>query len=288
MLNTSLRNKAALNTTFTVEYSSIDAMSLTPDLVGANPNTCHLSVRKAHWERLVRELRLHSIDLIRARHAAQALSHAAEPWQIPELHKLVEDADLFVCETAASLLIQLDGVHSLSILLAAMRRLEKRGVDAGRIVMLIADLLTQVQEDAQPYLLQMMKDSSEDVRRSAVWAWGFLQSDVAIEALLWAVSDRDSGIRAAAANSLKRFNREAVTKALIQALDDHDPQVRISAAAALRTTGNYQAVPALQRALNDPEELVRMFARDTLKKMGIRTRVTHPPKLSRLHRALFS
>lgn len=284
MLNNSLRNKA----TIIVESSSIDAITLTPDLVGASPHASHLSVRKAHWERLVRELRLHSIDLARARQAAQALSAAAETWQIPELYKLAEDADLFVCETAAMVLIQLDGVTTLPVLLAAMRRLERRGVDAGRIIMLIADLLTQAQEAAHPHLLQMMKDPSEEVRRSAVWAWGFLETEAAIEALLWAVSDRDAAIRAAAANSLKRFKHEAVTQALIQALDDHDPQVRISAAAALRSIGNYQAVPALQRALNDPEELVRMFARDTLKKMGIRTRITPPPKLSRLHRALFS
>ena len=236
----------------------------------------------------MRELRLHSIDHPRAREAAKALSAAAEAWQIPELQKLIEDADLFVCETAAAILIQLQGVEALSTLLAAMRRLEKRGVDAGQLVMLIADLLTQAQNDAHAQLQHMMKDPDEDVRRNAVWAWGFLETEVAVEALLWAVSDRNAGIRAAAANSLKRFKQETVTHALIQALDDHDPQVRISAAAALRSIGNYQAVPALQRALNDPEELVRMFAHDTLRKMGIRTRVSRPPKLARLRHALFS
>ena len=284
MLNNSLRNKVAI----TVESSSIDAITLTPDLVKTRSSASHSSVRKAHWERLVRELRLHSIDLVRSRRAIDALRMEADAWQIPELHKLIEDADLFVSETAATLLVEIDGVNALPMLLSAMRRLEKRGVDAGQLVMLIADLLTQAQAAAHPHLSHIMKDPSEAVRRSAVWAWGFLQTDAAIEALLWAVSDRDAGIRAAAANSLKRFNHEAVTQALIQALDDHDPQVRISAAAALRSIGNYQAVPALQRALNDPEELVRMFARDTLKKMGIRTRPTAPPKLSRLHRALFS
>jgi HEAT repeat protein len=71
---------------------------------------------------------------------------------------------------------------------------------------------------------------------------------MAVPALIEALSDEDSGVRASAASALGKIGepaKEAIT-ALIQALSDKDESVRRAAAEVLKKIGTPEAMKAVE------------------------------------------
>ena len=108
---------------------------------------------------------------------------------------------------------------------------------------------------AVPALIQALGDSNSAVRAVAAWALGDLGDPRAVPALIQALGDSDRDVRRAAAEALGAIGDPQAVPALIKALGDSDRAVRRAAAEALVKIGTPD-VPALIQALGDSDRAV--------------------------------
>jgi len=132
--------------------------------------------------------------------------------------------------------------------------------------------------DAVPSLVRGLRDPNVNLRRNVAitlqalgggW-WPFecgarrVDTSAALSALVTALSDPDSDVRAWSAQAIGDIGSAAVTAvpALIELLRSTDEGSRNSACLALRKIGPaaIDALPALREALSDPSSHVRRFA----------------------------
>jgi HEAT repeat protein len=143
-----------------------------------------------------------------------------------------------------------------------------------------AERLAAIGPEAQgavPSLIQALGrrnpvfSADEDVPGKAAGALSRIGA-VAVPALVQALKDEDSLVRAGAADALGRIGSRAASAvpALVEALRDERMIVRASAAMALKRMGPAAAfaVPALTRALRDDYSLVRRTAAEALGEIG--------------------
>ena len=88
-----------------------------------------------------------------------------------------------------------------------------------------------------PALLEALKDSDLEVRRTAVWALGQIEDSGASAALREALKDTDRRVKFGALRALVAIGDEAAYDALAEMLKDPDPEVRRMAAQALGRGG---------------------------------------------------
>ena len=81
----------------------------------------------------------------------------------------------------------------------------------------------------------------------------------AVDGLIAALRDADTGVRSQAAAALGRLGSRRSVPALIEAMKDA-PEVRRSAAKALGQIGDRAALPVLTAALQDDDPKVRRYA----------------------------
>ena len=93
----------------------------------------------------------------------------------------------------------------------------------------------------------------------------------AVEPLIQALKDKkeNSSVREYAASALGEINDTRAVDPLIQALNDDDSGVRWNSAYALGTIGDVRAVQPLIRALKDNDSIVRGFAGIALEKINV-------------------
>jgi HEAT repeat protein len=121
-------------------------------------------------------------------------------------------------------------------------------------------------EDAVGYLVPLLSDKKEFVRREAAYALGETRSVKAVPSLVSALQgDKEAGVRGAAAIALGRIKDQSATFPLMGALEGRSSDRKRSARsekneyvsrAAARSLGeirNPSAVPALVELLNDPK-----------------------------------
>jgi HEAT repeat protein len=101
-----------------------------------------------------------------------------------------------------------------------------------------------------------LKNDDPSARWQAAMALGDAKDKRAIEPLVAALSDKDSGVRMEATWALVKFSASAV-EPLITALNGDDPNGRMNAAEALGEIGDVRAVGPLLNALKDNDETVR-------------------------------
>jgi HEAT repeat protein/beta-lactamase regulating signal transducer with metallopeptidase domain len=106
-------------------------------------------------------------------------------------------------------------------------------------------------------LMDALKDSDADVRKSALHALMKFRTPAAFDAFMVALKDQDADVRQQAAFALSQLRDERATDALIGALRDENADVRQQAAFALSQLRTSKAVPALMAALKDVDEDVR-------------------------------
>jgi HEAT repeat protein len=133
---------------------------------------------------------------------------------------------------------------------------------------------SDVPEDAVPALLAALRDLESKVRARAAEALGNLNHaapDV-ISALAAALRDPEAYVRACAAEALGNLNHAApdVIADLRTALHDPDSNVRAWAVSALRRLGadDHNIIPALHTALRNPDSEVRASAAEALGRLG--------------------
>jgi HEAT repeat protein len=222
-----------------------------------------------NWERIVADLHAAEDDVQRAVAACEALDKVADASRLPDLHRLLTDAQFFVREAAAIPIARIEGLRALPDLLSAHQRGSEDGHDNDGLSTVIANLVASAPREAALLLLGMLVDSSDRTRGAAAWLLGFVSEEANAEPLLAALRDPSSRVRAAAAGSLSSFaGRAGVFEGLVRGLgEDTDEDVRVSAASALGYLGDERALTALQKAQADPAERVRDFATHAIGKL---------------------
>ncbi len=142
----------------------------------------------------------------------------------------------------------------------------------------------------------MLKDSDENIRRSAVEFFNEVSDPSAVEPLIELLKDQDWWVREKAVSALGRLKDpraiqplteligdeeinqeipkalgeiggEEVVGPLIELLNENKKQVRIDAIRALSKLKNQEVISAIKQALEDPEQEVRLEATKALKNL---------------------
>ncbi len=106
-------------------------------------------------------------------------------------------------------------------------------------------------------LMEALKDSDVEVRKSAMHALSRFRSPAAFDAFVVGLKDKEPEVRQQAAFALSQLRDDRATDALIGALKDENAEVRQQAAFALSQLRVAKAVPALVAALKDVDDDVR-------------------------------
>ena len=115
-------------------------------------------------------------------------------------------------------------------------------------------------------IAELLKD--EELRPDAAWVLGHLDSNVAAQPLLAALTDPRPLVRYQIIESLGKIGDKHTTVGVSLALRDADRNVRREAAWALGELRDLRGTPALVAVLTDPESSVRRDAADALGKIG--------------------
>ncbi|MFH0902382.1 MAG: HEAT repeat domain-containing protein [Pseudomonadota bacterium] len=123
-----------------------------------------------------------------------------------------------------------------------------RGIEGGPLgVHLCRVLATMGRATDRSLLLGALHSDDSLLRRAAVEAVASLgHAPETRDALVYALTDEDSGVRAAAAYGLGKIQDQEVVQALIGALGDEEQSVRIAALRALGSLGDRRVAPALR------------------------------------------
>lgn len=226
-------------------------------------------MRKQNWPQLVQDLQ--SPDVKRAVRAYEEISEVADESHVPELYSLLNDESFFVREAVASSLARLEGVKALPYLFQAYTRGFQEGHDNDGLTATITELLEEKQEEATPFLLDMLKSTDAETRANAAWALGFTASQIMPDVLLSLLETESvQEVRQAIVGSLGSFDRspEAINK-LIELLTDNNEQVKIAAISALGYMGIKQAIIPLEEVLEkSTSSRVQEFVKDALKNLN--------------------
>lgn len=160
------------------------------------------------------------------------------------------------------------------------------GVLERRVPLVVPDTLAAVQTivgeawrlgDAAPVtaLLPFLRDTSLVARGAAVYTLGRLRAPAASSGIIAALSDRDAGIRAAAARALTRTYAEAAELApattaglLLRLTDDRTTDVRIAALRSLASYRDSTLGREVALRMDDAQPHVRLQAIATLGALG--------------------
>jgi HEAT repeat protein len=115
---------------------------------------------------------------------------------------------------------------------------------------------------ALPYLIDVLEDSSAEVRRASALALGMLRNNAAVNALMKRLDDEDVEVRKAALEALNDLNfnlRVGDIDKIAKCLNDAEPRVRELATIVLEKGGD-NAIEPLLKALKDEVREVRVTA----------------------------
>jgi HEAT repeat protein len=115
-------------------------------------------------------------------------------------------------------------------------------------------------DQAVPLLLDLLGNSSGQVRASAAQALGELKADSAYDPLVELLNDREVSVRAAAASALGDLGDPRVARDLERLAATGVGPLRLAAIGALGKLGNTAVLVTLRKALNDDDMDVRLAA----------------------------
>jgi HEAT repeat protein len=188
---------------------------------------------------------------------------------VPEVLKLVSNADAVVRREAALCLGELRAKEGIPPLLRLLRD-KKLIVRWGA-----AEALAQIREkEIIPAVLLVLGGTDPEALPSAVWLLGKLGAREAVPEILPLLESEDPLLRGHAASALGTLGAKEATPKLIGLLGDETPVVRINAAQALARLGAQGAVMPIERLLGDDSDAVRRAA---LRALGtLRAKVAIP------------
>jgi len=120
--------------------------------------------------------------------------------------------------------------------------------------------------DSVPFLIDLLNDEKITVREEAAWILGKIKDRSAVNPLLLALADEDSGWMAAAA--LGEIQAEEGLERLTSALLSEDVRLRRAAAWSLEKIPSPRTVSSLIEVLDDQDWEVRMWAIFALETIG--------------------
>ncbi|HLZ55065.1 MAG TPA: HEAT repeat domain-containing protein [Verrucomicrobiae bacterium] len=115
---------------------------------------------------------------------------------------------------------------------------------------------------------QQLRVSNSKTRLATVEKLAQSEYSDSVEPLLFALKDRETEVRSAAARGLGRFQDRRSVEPLVQMLRDRAPQARAAAAEALGQLGDTRAIGWLVHLLRDAEPAVRSRASMSLRQLG--------------------
>lgn len=120
-------------------------------------------------------------------------------------------------------------------------------------------------ESALPVLLDAARDSDINIRRFAVSALADFRS---VDALIAALKDSESDIRATAAMSLGLLRDKSAENALMELLSDNDVSVRSQAVIALGHLRSNYALPMLNQMIStESNEWMRRYISQAIREI---------------------
>lgn len=133
----------------------------------------------------------------------------------------------------------------------------------------------RIGEAAAPTLIESLHNANEQEQSAAKWVlWAMrklllaAESEQAAIELAEALTNRDAGMRRAAARALGWIGEASIVANLMNSLNDEDSGVRRDVAAALGRVGDVAAVSPLLKTLKDKQSTVRYAAAWALGKIG--------------------
>ncbi|MFH1416057.1 MAG: HEAT repeat domain-containing protein [Elusimicrobiota bacterium] len=121
-------------------------------------------------------------------------------------------------------------------------------------------------QEAIPYLIDVLGDESENVRLCAVIALGEIVDEAAIAPIISVLeNDASEGVKVIAAQTLGRFRGAEVRKALLAACDSENDRIRAAAVRSLGKAGKGKDVDKiLEKVSEDKNWRVRKNAANAL------------------------
>ena len=173
-----------------------------------------------------------------------------------ELKKQVKDADSFKRSDAARALAGIGTPEAMRLLAELLK--DKNPYVRDHTVT-ACDKVTD--EDAAAVLARIRSKKDDLLRRNVAEALGRTKTAVALDALE-AVANKDSSpeVRATALDALWSYKEDPVALAVAGSIDDSSPYVRAAAAEALGRVGGTGAMALLAKPLGDKDEGVRVVA----------------------------
>jgi HEAT repeat protein len=203
--------------------------------------------------------------------AATALGQIGDPSAVGGLVDGLRDEEETVRTAALHSLTALAGPDALAHLMALYDESEPVSVRAAAI-----EGLGQMPDaEAGKVLLSALRDSSEEVRKSAVIALGRRKDQRATEALIQVLAAKSNPpwLRGESARALEQLGAAAALPELLRGTEDEDAFVRKCCARALGALHDEQAVPALVALLPAAEKDVREAAAAALGKLKAKAAV---------------
>ena len=117
-------------------------------------------------------------------------------------------------------------------------------------------------------LLKAFADEEAGVRQCAALGLRLHPTELAVPALIAALSDEDSLVTDLSADALGEIGASAVP-ALLKVMQNGSHKARLGATRALATIGDPRAIPALYAALDSDSALMEYWATTGLEKMGV-------------------
>lgn len=231
-----------------------------------------------------------------------ALTASGDTTLVPRLHEaldqFLDERNFYGRDLIAGILAGIQGVAALPALLSASAR--DLGDDQDSLSAEIVDLLSVDKAAARLTAIEFAAHETPELRRTGLWALGFVAQaqdtdllavaatdvdpdirsmaigsilnpatdDRAFRVLVEALRDRDERVRVSAVNRLGYTSRTDAVTPLVALATDQAPRVRSMVAYALGQLGSQEATPTLLKLLHDPEPSVRDNARHALGSVG--------------------
>ncbi len=200
-----------------------------------------------------------------------ALAACGDTTLVPRLQEVLEqfldEGNFYGRDLISGVLAGINGVAALPVLLHASAR--DLGDDQDGLQADIIELLKKDPSASRRVVRDFATADSPELRRTGLWALGFVLEGQDVELLVTATTDADPGIRSMAVGSIPDpVGDDRAFDALVRALRDDDEQVRVSAASRLGFTGRIDAVAPLVALAADPTPRVRSMVAYALGRLG--------------------
>ncbi|MEV0734086.1 HEAT repeat domain-containing protein [Polymorphospora sp. NPDC050346] len=200
-----------------------------------------------------------------------ALKSCGDTALVPLLHealdRFLDDGNFYGRDLIADILAGSQEMAALPVLLRASSR--DLGDDQDSLSALIIDLMDEDRAAARITVLEFAASHVPELRRTGLWALGFVVESADADLLAAAVNDPDPRARSLAVGSLQDPSENNRTfDVLVGALHDRDEQVRVSAISRLGYTGRIDAVAPIAALASDTAHRVRAWVAYALGRLG--------------------